>query len=268
MQTISDSADDMVSGANTLKNTLAETQDTAAPLEKTAEETGQLLIALQQLSASAQTLCDNNDALTQGSSKLLYGIKGTPEQAGLITGISSLATGASALSDGVGQLAAGADQLKTGSQNLKTGASILIANNNKLNAGAAALSKGSADLLTGGLVLKSGADTLGTGIGQLADGAAALKEGTVKLADGGQDLKEGTGKLLDGATELADGMKEFDEEGIQELADVINIDLQDFLDRLQAVTDADKSYTAFDGTENGSGSVKFIIETAGIEIDD
>ena len=64
-------------------------------------------------------------------------------------------------------------------------------------------------------------------------------------------------------------MKEFDEEGIQELATLINVDLQDVLDRLKAVTDADKAYTAFDGANpDGSGSVKFIIETAAIETDD
>ena len=63
-------------------------------------------------------------------------------------------------------------------------------------------------------------------------------------------------------------MREFDEEGIQELSDVVNNDLQNLLDRLQAVTDADKSYTSFDGSKNSSGSVKFIIETAGIEAND
>ena len=117
--------------------------------------------------------------------------------------------------------------------------------------------------------MKSGADTLGDGIGKLADGAGSLKGGTAKLADGGEDLKEGTGKLLDGSTELADGMKEFDEDGIQELATLVNVDLQDLLDRFEAVTDADKAYTAFDGANpDGSGSVKFIIETAAIEAEE
>ena len=53
---------------------------------------------------------------------------------------------------------------------------------------------------------------------------------------------------------------------IQELADVVNGDVQDVLDRLDAVVDADKSYTAFDGWDKDQdGSVKFLIETAGIE---
>lgn len=42
--------------------------------------------------------------------------------------------------------------------------------------------------------------------------------------------------------------------------------MQKVLDRLRAVADADKAYTAFDGLdEDMDGSVKFIIETAGIE---
>ena len=100
----------------------------------------------------------------------------------------------------------------------------------------------------------------------MADGAGALKEGTGKLAVGGKTLKEGTTKLEEGGHKLEDGMQEFDEEGIQELADVMNGSLQDVLDRLHAVVDADKEYTAFDGWDkDGDGSVKFLIETAGIE---
>lgn len=259
-------ADSAANGATALQTGLGKLQESVKPLTNFSSTVAALQKAVGQLKTGADALCgkenSNSKALNAGASTLSNGL------VSLNNGISSLGEGAKALRDGVGQLTDGAADLKTGSQNLKTGANILISNNKQLNAGAAALSKGSSDLLTGGLVLKSGADTLGTGIGQLADGAAALKEGTGKLADGGQDLKEGTSKLLDGATELANGMKEFDKEGIQELANVVNIDLQDFMDRLQAVTDADKSYTAFDGAENGLGSVKFIIETAGIEVDE
>ena len=79
-------------------------------------------------------------------------------------------------------------------------------------------------------------------------------------------MKDGTKKLLDGSKELAEGMKKFDEEGIQKLTDLMEKDMQKVLDRLRAVADADKAYTAFDGLdEDMDGSVKFIIETAGIE---
>ena len=61
-------------------------------------------------------------------------------------------------------------------------------------------------------------------------------------------------------------MEKFDEEGIQKITKLLGDDLQVILDRLHAVTDADGAYKAFDGqNEKGSGKVKFIIETAGIE---
>ena len=53
---------------------------------------------------------------------------------------------------------------------------------------------------------------------------------------------------------------------MQKITKLLGDDLQVILDRLHAVTDADSAYKAFDGqNENGSGKVKFIIETAGIE---
>ena len=114
--------------------------------------------------------------------------------------------------------------------------------------------------------MSQGAGVLSNGIAQLASGAASLKDGTSKLASGGKELKSGVTQLQDGSVKLADGMAEFDKEGIQKLSDVLNGELQTVLDRLKAVEDADKSYTAFDGaSQDMNGKVKFIIETAGIE---
>ncbi len=130
----------------------------------------------------------------------------------------------------------------------------------------AQLTAGSQKLASGAGALKSGASTLSSGIGQLATGAASLKDGTGKLASGGKALKAGTNKLYDGSRELSAGMKKFDKEGIQKLSDTINGGIQDVLNRLKAVEDADKAYKAFDGqTDDMDGSVKFVIETAGIE---
>ena len=86
------------------------------------------------------------------------------------------------------------------------------------------------------------------------------------LSYAGKKLKEGTTKLADGSTELADGMEEFDEEGIQKISDLAGDNLTALMDRLDAVTEADKDYTAFDGwKKDADGSVKFIIETAAIK---
>ena len=67
-------------------------------------------------------------------------------------------------------------------------------------------------------------------------------------------------------TETSTRSEEFDEEGIQKIADLTGDDLTALMDRLDAVTEADKDYTVFDGWEKDTnGSVKFIIETAAIK---
>lgn len=219
-----------------------------------------MLKGVKDLKDGSEVLCGNNEALNKGAENLNQGAKQLNE------GVKALLKGTEALSDGIGQLAAGADSLTGGTAQLKAGGNALIANNFALNSGAGELADGSQALLAGGLQLQAGAGTLSDGIEKLAAGAGSLKEGTGKLAAGGKTLKEGTTKLSDGGQELAEGMEKFDKEGIQELADVVNGDVQDVLDRLDAVVDADKSYTAFDGWDKDQdGSVKFLIETAGIE---
>ena len=70
----------------------------------------------------------------------------------------------------------------------------------------------------------------------------------------------------DGSKDLASGMKKFDKKGIRKLTDTMDGGFKDVLNRLRAVEDADKAYKAFDGQmDDMDGSVKFIIETAGIE---
>ena len=48
----------------------------------------------------------------------------------------------------------------------------------------------------------------------------------------------------------ADGTKEFDEEGIQKLSDLVDDDLQDILDRLDAICSDDNAYHSFSGKED------------------
>ena len=75
-------------------------------------------------------------------------------------------------------------------------------------------------------------------------------------------VDEGIGKLNEGAGELAEGMQEFDEEGIQELADEMDDDLVDVANRIRAIKKADKNYNSYSGkAKKAKSSVKFIIET-------
>ena len=260
MQSLENGADTVTAGTANLAKSAAALGDAVEPLTTFSTMAQTMLGAVNQLKEASDTLTANDTTLNTGAAALAEGTKS------LNSGLTTLASGASALSDGVTQLAQGSASLTQGTETLKKGSDTLIANNSTLKDGTAKLVAGSSALIVGGKALQSGGNTLSAGIQKLADGAAQLKSGTSQLADGGKKLKEGTTKLADGSTELADGMEEFDEEGIQKISDLAGDNLTALMDRLDAVTEADKDYTAFDGwKKDADGSVKFIIETAAIK---
>lgn len=247
-------------GADLLAAGVKEFAAAAEPMKNLSGMMQELAKATGQLKQGSTALCSKNEELNNGAASLSAG-------AGeLNNGMTTLSGGTQQVSAGISKLAEGSNQLAVGTAQLKTGSEALMSNSTALNQGASQLNAGAGQLLQGGEALSSGAQALGSGITQLATGAVSLKDGTAALASGGKQLKEGTTKLNEGSTELAEGMEKFDEEGIQKITKLLGDDLQVILDRLHAVTDADGAYKAFDGqNENGSGKVKFIIETAGIE---
>lgn len=247
-------------GAASLQTGVTEFAAAAEPMKDLSGMMQELAKATGQLKQGSTALYSKNEELNNGAASLSAG-------AGeLNNGMTTLSGGTQQVSAGISKLAEGSNQLAVGTAQLKTGSEALMSNSTALNQGASRLSAGAGQLLQGGETLASGAQALGSGITQLANGAVSLKDGTAALASGGKQLKEGTTKLNEGSTELAEGMEKFDEEGIQKITKLLGDDLQVILDRLHAVTDADSAYKAFDGqNENGSGKVKFIIETAGIE---
>lgn len=258
--TMNSQCDKAVIGADSLSAGVKEFANAAQAMKGMSDMVEELAKAVGQLKQGSSALCANNEKLNQGAASLTDGTKSLTE------GMDSLAGGTQQVSAGISKLAEGSKQLAVGTAQLKTGSEALNANNNALNQGASQLTAGAGQLLQGGTALSSGAQTLGGGITQLANGAVSLKDGTAALLSGGKQLKDGTTKLKDGSTELAEGMAKFDEEGVQKITEIFGDELQNLLDRLNAVADADSAYKAFDGqNENENGKVKFIIETAGIE---
>ena len=75
-------------------------------------------------------------------------------------------------------------------------------------------------------------------------------------------------ELYEGSTELRDGIEEYESEGIDKLVDLVDKDLQSFIDRLDLLREAGDSYQSYSGLADGqSGSVKFLIETGSIKAD-
>lgn len=249
-----------VAGAEELTKGVTTFGEAVKPLGGFSTMASTLKDAVAALKAGSGELCKQNGALNEGAAQVAVGSQK------LQGGLEALSDGATQISAGIEQLTQGAASLADGTAQLQNGSQELNQNNEQLNAGTAQVTAGSQELLKGGNALNQGAGVLSNGIAQLASGASSLKDGTSKLASGGKELKSGVIQLQDGSVKLADGMAEFDKEGIQKLNDALNGDLQTVLDRLKAIEDADKSYTAFDGaSQDMNGKVKFIIETAGIE---
>ena len=121
-------------------------------------------------------------------------------------------------------------------------------------------------LAEGSKQLTQGLQAFNEGIHKLYEGTEALDDGTGKIQDAGKELRDGYDELIDGVGEFRDGVKKFDEEGIQKLADLAGEDLQNLVDRVRALKEADGSYINFGGITPGkTGSVRFIIETEEIK---
>ncbi|MFR1519373.1 MAG: hypothetical protein ACLSVG_11505 [Clostridia bacterium] len=112
----------------------------------------------------------------------------------------------------------------------------------------------------------TGADRLLEGLETLSGGANALYEGIGELQNGAAALIDGIAQLKDGALQLSDGLREFDEQGVQKLADAAEGGLKGLFERLRAISDVSRAYRTFAGiSEEMEGSVKFIYKTDAVK---
>lgn len=132
--------------------------------------------------------------------------------------------------------------------------------------------------------MAAGLDTLGTQMaqgsaglsgrsGSLRNGAFSLASGTKELTKGGSSLqlgsaqvKGGISRLQSGAGALSAGMAQLEEEGTSRIQKAVKEELQGVLDRLEALSSETCRYDTFSGKDSSmDGTVKFVIETEGIE---
>lgn len=186
----------------------------------------------------------------------------TEGMAALESSIGQIYDGVALINSQMGTLTTGASELQQGIGSLKTGSDTLKAGTEKLYQGGIDLREGTKELYDGTQELKDGTE-------ELKDGTQELKDGTQELKDGVVDLVDGVDELKDGTEELLDGVHEYNDDGIQKLYDTVNVDLQNLLDRVDAIADLSGAYQSFSGKSDAmEGSVKFIIETEAIELDE
>lgn len=132
--------------------------------------------------------------------------------------------------------------------------------------GVLAYTDGAKAAYEGSVKLKEGSDTLVTYMAQASDGMNQLDEAMTELKTQSAALPDGVSKLTDGAMQLSEGIQTLNDEGIQKLADFVNGDVEDLIDRMKAVVDVSKDYNNFSGIADGmDGSVKFIYKTGSNE---
>ena len=242
-----------------------------------AEGAGKVAQGASQLSTGADTAAAGSAQVAQGAADLATGA-GTLKTgaADLATGAgtlkkgaSDLATGATKLKKGAGDLATGAGKVADGASTLHKGASDLSDGLNTLDGGIGQLKEKAGSLSTGADQLKSGTDQLATGASTLVSNNQKLNDGAGTLSDGTDAIMDGVGELSDGAHQLADGITEFSEDGIDEIINSYNGDIEPLIDRIQAVLDAGADYQTYTDIADGvNGSVKFIIKTDAVKAED
>ena len=241
--------------AGTIKSEMATFAGTVVTLN---EELSDMQAQIKQLESAKEALPQESfgefsakvDALNEGMQGLNTAIGGAGGFAESLSALDqsvnsqfpSALEGIDALNNGFSQLGSYNDTLLSGAEQLAAGAP-------ELTVGAEALAGG-----TGKLV--SGLNALG---GQLSEGASALSSNSGSLRDGAATLSSG-------ALTLKNGMAEFESEGTGELKRMMEDELGEVLDRLEAMTSETCSYDTFSGkSDEMDGNVKFIIETAPVE---
>lgn len=284
--------------ASALTNAMGQLIDGSDKLTTGLEE---LASSSKQLEAGASSLLGGAQALEGG----LYVLASDDALGKLQAGAASLASSIGQISGKVSEsrtmlaeAAAALENAGGSAEELAAAQAVLESNKDKISeADYATLSKALADgaksAQTAGAIggklkdadtsfatLVSGLNSAEQGASNLESGAASAIDAANELAAGAQQLVGGAEQLniavpqltqamqqaADGSKTLTQGMQTFNDEGVVQLVNTLQNDFGGTLDRMNALSDAAKSYTNFGGiTEGTTGSVKFVFETDAIK---
>lgn len=235
LQGASEAATQLVSGLDQV----------SAGLLKLVDETTGLPAAAAALTELATAHADETATIGAAQAELkallaLEGASALPHE-----NIDKVMLDAGTMAATVGQVAPG---VKTASDGLKEASSTL------------------ASIATGAKSLPQGLATAVEVAKQLYGGASELEAHTAQLEDATKQLAEGAQAAVDGSKTLTQGMQTFNDEGVSQLVNTLQNDFGGTLDRINALSDAAKSYDNFGGiTQGTAGSVKFVFETDAIK---
>ena len=180
------------------------------------------------------------DTINNNSKGVKAGLKALRNQSA-----TSIKEGISSISAGFDIISSGVDTINEGAQNLKEGSTQLYQGTKKLTIGTSNLSKSSG-------LLKTGISTLNTS--------------TIAINEANKQLLEGSKTIEDGVNTLAEGILKFDEEGIKQISNLVNGEVKDLQERIEALKNLANNYNNFAGIdEDIEGTVKFVLMTDSIK---
>ena len=256
-----DRSEELVSGIDRLAAGAAQLKQGADGLSAGA---AQLQAGAASLSQGLDALAENSGALNDGAAQMFQSLLATANaqlaaagaqvpaltidnSAQVLDGVIA-AAGESPAAQQVAALKASLDSYNGFYQGLQS-----------YTAGVAQSAAGAGKLNTGISSVKDGADSLSAGAAQLYDGILTMHNGAPALIDGVTQLR-------DGAMELSGGLQEFNEKGVQKLADAFDGDLGRLMDRVDALRAVSEGYASFSGiSPDMDGQVKFVWRTGAVE---
>lgn len=258
--TLLEKSEELVSGVDQLAAGAKALRDGADSLE---EGTAQVKAGLESLSSGLSTLSSNSESLNQGAAQVFAMLLSTANQqlaqAGITTTALTMENYAAVL-DGVISSLGEAASSEAGQQIVSLKAS--LDSYNAFYQGLCNYTDGVDSAAAGAESLSLGAAELKAGTAQLKAGAASLYNGILQLKNGMPALVDGIAQLRDGSMELSEGLKQFNEQGIQKLADLVDGDLSGMINRWNAMIEVSEHYRSFSGIEDAmDGQVKFIYRT-------
>ncbi|WP_396667786.1 YhgE/Pip family protein [Microbacterium sp. R86528] len=184
-EAITDVADTANEALPAITGILDDSQNIADGIAGLAEFEPQLVAALQQSAAGADSLATGVSALADGATETAVGLD--------------------ELAFGMGALAVGADDLAEGTTTWAGGAEAWAAGTSEASAGANTWADGAYQWA-------SGAAAAGSGVNTWAFGSSEWAMGATDAATGAEELADGAGQLADGTSELASGLGTASEE--------------------------------------------------------
>ena len=219
----------------------------------------------QQILANATSggkTLETSIAGLMGANQALEQIKAGIDSQDMMNQVDTLNAGTTQLANGATVVAKGVTDMYTANVKLQSGLVTLQKGADGVNAGTKEVQQNLNTLYQGNLKLDRGLKTLDTGYSKFKDALLTYSSGVDTLGTGISKLQNSSAQLKGGAETLYDGTKQFKEEAIDKIADLVNDNFDVIKEKLTALIKADEAYKTYSGANMNMGStVKFIIET-------